>query len=429
MRELVVLLVGQCGNHTGIKFWELIASEHGVAPNGGFYGESELQLERMNVYFNEAMGGRFVPRCVLIDLDPSTGDIVRGSPFGHLFRPENYVSGRAGSGNNWAKGRYTDGLELLDTCLDVIRKESENCDQLQGFQILHSIGGGCGSGMTTAIMDQLREEWPDRIFNNFTVYPSPKVSDVVVEPYNSIFSIDYLIENGDLTVILDNEALYDICSNVLKITSTFGDLNHLISCAVGGITTCFRFPGQLNSDLRKLSVNLVPFPRIHFVAPSVVPLTSRENQFYKSLTVPNLVQQMFDAKSLMAACNPINGRYLTCAAVFRGRLSVAEVEEMMVNTQDKNSKNFIEWIPNNCQTAVCDIPPRGMKMSATFMGNSTALSEVFDRIHKLYAAMYKRKAYLHWYTGEGMDEEELKSTASNVRDLISEYQQYQDAPT
>lgn len=102
-------------------------------------------------------------------------DIVRGSPFGRLFPPENFVSGRAGSGNNWAKGRYTDGLELLDTCLDIIRKESENCDQLQGFQIIHSIGGGCGSGMTTAIMDQLREEWSDRIYNNFTVFPSPKV--------------------------------------------------------------------------------------------------------------------------------------------------------------------------------------------------------------------------------------------------------------
>nr|CDS30095.1 tubulin beta 1 chain [Hymenolepis microstoma] len=427
MRELVVLLVGQCGNHTGVKFWEIIADEHGVNPNGVFRGESDLQLERMNVYFTEAVGGRFVPRCVLMDLDPSSKDAVRSTPYGQLFRPANFVFGRSGSSNNWAKGRYTDGLELLDSALDIIRKEAEGCDQLQGFQIIHSIGGGCGSGMTTAVMDRLREEWPDRIFNNFTVFPSPKVSDVVVEPYNSIFTLDYLIENSDLTVVLDNEALYNICSNVLKINSTFGDLNYLISCAIGGITTCFRFPGQLNSDLRKLTVNLVPFPRIHFVAPSFVPLASRDNRAYKSLTVPELVQQMFDAKLLMAACNPIHGRYLTCAAVFRGRLSPAEVEEMMMSTQDKNSQNFVEWIPNNCQTAMCDIPPRGMKMSATFMGNTTALNEVFDRIQRPFAAMYSRKAYLHWYTGEGMEEEEFKSTESNVLDLISEYQQYQVA--
>lgn len=254
-----------------------------------------------------------------------------------------------------------------------------------------------------------------------------QVSDVVVEPYNSIFSLDHLIETSDLTVVLDNEALYGICNHVLKVSCSFADLNHLISSAIGGITTCFRFPGQLNSDLRKLAVNLVPFPRVHFVAPCFVPLTSRDNQTYKAITVPNLVQQMFDAKVLMAACNPLKGKYLTCAAVFRGRLSAAEVEEMMLNTQDKNSTHFVEWIPNNCQTALCDIPPRGMKMSATFMGNSTAIQAVFGRIQSAYSAMYKRKAFIHWYTGEGMEESEFLSTESNVLDLISEYQQYQEA--
>lgn len=250
---------------------------------------------------------------------------------------------------------------------------------------------------------------------------------MVVEPYNSIFSLDYLIENSDITVVLDNEALYNICNSVLKISANFGDLNHLISTGIGGATTCFRFPGQLNSDLRKLAVNLVPFPRVHFVAPSFVPLTSRDNQPYRALTVPSLVQQMFDAKSLMAACNPLAGRYLTCSGIFRGRLSVAEVEEMMLNTQDKNSNYFVEWIPNNCQTAVCDIPPRGLKLSATFLGNSTAIQEVFQRIQLAFSSMFKRKAFVHWYTGEGMEQDEFVGTEGNVLDLISEYQQYQEA--
>lgn len=228
-------------------------------------------------------------------------------------------------------------------------------------------------------------------------------------------------------MILDNEALYSICDKILHMPSSFGDLNYLISMGIGGVTTCFRFPGQLNSDLRKLAVNMVPFPRVHFFSPCFVPLASRENQQYNAITVPNLVQQMFDAKFLMAACNPMHGRYLTCSAIFRGRMSVSEVEEMMLNSQDKNSNYFVEWIPNNCMTAVCDIPPRGMKMCATFLGNSTAIEEVFARIQQLYSAMYRRKAFMHWYTGEGMDEEEFRSSESNVCDLISEYQQYQHA--
>nr|CAH8832396.1 unnamed protein product [Trichobilharzia regenti] len=427
MREIVFLQVGQTGNNCGSKFWEIISDEHGVDPNGRFTGESDLQLERINVYFNEAMGGRFVPRCVLIDLDPHTMESVRGSMTGQLFRPENYIIGRAGTGNNWARGRYTDGAELCDSVMDVIRKETESCDLIQGFQIIHALGGGCGSGMTCLLLEQLKESWPDRIINTFSIFPSPKVSDVVVEPYNAIFTIDVLLELSDETLVLDNEALHSICTNVLNISASFGDINHLMSTCVGGMTTCFRFPGQLNSDLRKLAVNMVPYPRLHFFAPCFVPLASRSNQPYKAITVPNLVQQMFDSKHLMAYCDPRHGKFLTCASVFRGRLSIAEVEESMLNIQDKNSAYFVEWIPNNIQNACCDIPMRGMKMCSTFLANTTAIQTVFKRIQLAFSAMYKRKAFMHWYSGEGMDEAEFQSTESNVVDLISEYQQYQDA--
>ena len=130
----------------------------------------------------------------------------------------------------------------------------------------------------------------------------------------------------------------------------------------------FCLSGQLNADLRKLAVNMVPFPRLHFFMPGFAPLTSRGSQQYRALTVPELTQQMFDAKNMMAACDPRHGRYLTVAAIFRGRMSMKEVDEQMLNVQNKNSSYFVEWIPNNVKTAVCDIPPRGLKMSATFIG-------------------------------------------------------------
>lgn len=105
----------------------------------------------------------------------------------------------------------------------------------------------------------------------------------------------------------------------LKVPNpSYGDLNHLVSLTMSGVTTCLRFPGQLNADLRKLAVNMVPFPRLHFFMPGFAPLTSRGNQQYRALTVPELTQQMFDSKNMMAACDPRHGRYLTVAAVFRG---------------------------------------------------------------------------------------------------------------
>merc|ERR1711903_412641 len=153
-----------------------------------------------------------------------------------------------GAGNNWAKGHYTEGAELIDSVLDVVRKEAEGCDCLQGFQITHSLGGGTGSGMGTLLISKIREEYPDRMMATFSVFPSPKVSDTVVEPYNAVLSFHQLVENADEVMVVDNEALYDICFRTLKLTTpTYGDLNHLVSAAMSGVTCCLRFPGQLDS--------------------------------------------------------------------------------------------------------------------------------------------------------------------------------------
>ena len=96
-----------------------------------------------------------------------------------------------------SQGHYTEGAELVDSVLDVVRKEAEGCDCLQGFQLTHSLGGGTGSGMGTLLISKIREEYPDRIMNTFSVIPSPKVSDTVVEPYNATLSVHQLVENTD----------------------------------------------------------------------------------------------------------------------------------------------------------------------------------------------------------------------------------------
>jgi len=299
---------------------------------------------------------------------------------------------------------------------------------LQGFQLCHSLGGGTGSGMGTLLLSKIREEYPDRIMCTFSVVPSPKVSDTVVEPYNCTLSVHQLVENSDETFCIDNEALYDICFRTLKLNNpTYGDLNHLVSAVMSGITACLRFPGQLNQDLRKLAVNLIPFPRLHFFLSGFAPLTSRSAQGYRSLTVPEITAQMFDAKNMMAASDPRHGRYLTASAMFRGHISTKEVDEQMLAVQTKNSSYFVEWIPNNIKASICDIAPKGLKMSGTFIGNSTCIMELFKRVNDQFTAMFRRKAYLHWFTGEGMDEMEFTEAESNMNDLVSEYQQYQDA--
>ncbi|CAE8707102.1 unnamed protein product [Polarella glacialis] len=137
MRELVHIQAGQCGNQIGAKFWEVISDEHGIDPTGTYHGDSDLQLERINVYFNEASHvpsswtSSKVPRAILMDLEPGTMDSVRAGPFGQLFRPDNFVFGQTGAGISStfkpdvtvlrisAKGHYTEGAELIDSVLDL----------------------------------------------------------------------------------------------------------------------------------------------------------------------------------------------------------------------------------------------------------------------------------------------------------------------
>jgi tubulin beta len=85
-------------------------------------------------------------------------------------------------------------------------------------------------------------------------------------------------------------------------------------------------------------------------------------------------------------------------------MSMREVDDQILNVQTRFASNFCEWIPNNTKVAHCDVPPRGLPMSATFIGNSTAIQELFKRIEVQFSAMFKRRAFLHWFTGEGMDE-------------------------
>lgn len=428
MREIVHVQVGQCGNQVGTKFWETMCEEHGLDNDGLYVGNREGELDRMDVYFNEAAKGRYVPRSVLVDLEPGTMDAVKSHRLGKIFRPDNFIFGQSGAGNNWAKGHYTEGAELVESVLEVIRKEAESADCLQGFQVVHSLGGGTGSGMGTLLISKIREEFPDRMLATFSIFPSPKVSDTVVEPYNATLSVHQLVENADECFVIDNEALYDICFRTLRLENpTYGDLNHLVSSAMSGITCCLRFPGQLNSDLRKLAVNLVPFPRLHFFMTGFAPLTSRKSQDYRLSSVKDLTQQMFDSKNMMCATDPKQGRYLTASAVFRGPMSSKEVDEQMLSIQNKNADNFVEWIPNNIKTSACDIAPTGLDMSATFIGNNTAIQDMFKRVADQFTAMFRRKAFLHWYTGEGMDEMEFTEAEANMNDLVSEYQQYQEA--
>jgi len=443
-REIIHVQVGQCGNQVGCAFWKAIIEEHCLDTTTGKYNKDLSnsqdtdgdgipdELENVDVYFqgtgSTPMANKWVPRAVLVDLEPGTMDVIKASDIGGLFKNDNSVFGSNGAGNNWAKGHYTEGAEQVEAVLDRVRVEMEACEAAQGFQLFHSLGGGTGSGMGTLLLLKIRDAYPDKITSTYSVYPSPKVSDTVVEPYNAVLSSHQLLENSDETFVIDNEALYNINHNILKNDQpTYSELNGLVAQATCGITASLRFPGKLNGDLRKLGVNLVPFPRLHFFLVSQAPLMKADQSSKIKIDVKELRKQAYSARNFYSNVKPDDGKYLAASFVFRGNISTQVVDTEMEDLQKKNGEDFVEWIPNNVKTSIVITPPRTSDISATYVANTTALKGIFQRLATQFGAMYRRKAFLHWYKGEGMDEMEFQEADKNVRDLITEYQDKQDA--
>jgi len=293
--------------------------------------------------------------------------------------------------------------------------------------------------MGTLLLLKIRDAYPDKITCTYSVFPSPKVSDTVVEPYNAVLSSHQLLENSDETFIVDNEALYNIMHNVLKKQSVeYKVLNRLIAKVTCGVTASIRFPGLLNGDLRKLGVNLVPFPRLHFFLVSYAPLESSDAASKNTVKVKDLTTQVQSARNFYSNVKADDGKYLAVALTFRGKsrkehektgLSTKEVDDAVKQFQEKGSQNgaFTDWIPNNIKSGIVTIEDSDAPLSATSVGNTTALKGIFQRLATQFGAMYRRKAFLHWYKGEGMDEMEFQEADKNVRDLITEYQDKQDA--
>ncbi|OZC09086.1 Tubulin/FtsZ family, GTPase domain protein [Onchocerca flexuosa] len=396
MGGIVHIQVGHCGNNIGNKFWEIISDEHGIGPDGTYKGDSPLQLERIGVYFDEMKEKKYFPRAILVDLEPEISNSLFSPTYRKLFRPDNFVFGKGSTSNLWPRGFYGEGRKFAGQVLNVVRKEVERIDYLQGFHLTHSLGGGTGSGLGSVLISRLNDQYPKHLMSSFSVFPSTKVLSTAVDSYNTVLSINEFAENVHEIFCIDNEALYDICLRKLEDSEpTNDDLNHLASMVMSGITSCLRFPGRWNLD--KLAVNMTPYPKLHFLMSGFAPLVASG-----PLEVNALIQQLFDARNMITACDPTNGHCMVATAMFRGPISMHELKTRIINSENKKSSLVAEWIPNNITLDLCKMPAPKTTINGTFLANTTAIKEMFIRIAKGFKA------------------------ENTVKSLISEYQRCQD---
>jgi len=434
MREVISIHIGQAGVQTGESCWELYCLEHGIQPDGLMPNDKTVgkEADAFNTFFSETQNGKHVPRCIFVDLEPTVIDEIRSGTYRQLFHPQQLITGKEDAANNYARGHYTVGKEIVDLTLERIRKLTEVCTGLQGFLVFHSVGGGTGSGFGSLLLERLSVDYGKKSKLDFCVYPSPKVSTAVVEPYNSVLSTHSLLEHTDVAFMLDNEAIYDICKKSLDIEKpTYTNLNRLIAQVISSLTGSLRFGGALNVDMNEFQPNLVPYPRIHFMLCSMAPVISKEKVYHEALTVSELTNSVFEPENIMAKCDPRNGKYMACCLMYRGDIVPKDVTAAIAVIKTKRSIQFVDWSPTGFKCGINSHAPTvvpgadlaKVERAVTMLSNTTAIGDVFGRLDGKFDLMYAKRAFVHWYVGEGMEEGEFSEAREDLAALEKDYEE------
>ncbi|XP_016192627.1 tubulin alpha chain-like, partial [Arachis ipaensis] len=189
--------------------------QHGIKPDGMMPSDTSFGVvhDTLNTFFSETRSDKHIPHDVFVDLEPTVIDEVRAGTYCQLFHLEELISGKEDATKNFAKGYYIVSKEIVDLCLDHVRKLANNCTNLQGFLIFNTIGCDTGSDLVSFILECGKKSKLD-----FTICPSRQVWTAVIEPYNSVLSSHAFLKHTDIAVLLDNETIYDICRSALDIS-------------------------------------------------------------------------------------------------------------------------------------------------------------------------------------------------------------------
>ncbi|XP_030301771.1 tubulin alpha-4 chain isoform X2 [Calypte anna] len=431
MRECILVHVGQAGVQIGNACWELFCLEHGIQPNGSLIDQPSND-DSFATFFEEISSSKYVPRAVMVDLEQTVIDEVQTGTYRQLFHPEQLITGKEDAANNYARGHYSVGKDKVDIALDCIRKLADACAGLQGFLIFHSFGGGTGSGFTSLLMERLSVDYGKKSKLEFAIYPAPQVSTAVVEPYNSILTTHATLEHSDCTFMVDNEAIYDICHRNLDIKRpTYTNLNRLISQIVSSITASLRFDGALNVDLMEFQTNLVPYPRIHFPLVTYSPIISSDRAYHEQLSVAEITNSCFEPNNQMVKCDPRHGKYMACCMLYRGDVVPKDVNEAIAAIKTKRNIQFVDWCPTGFKVGINYQPPAvtpggdlaQVQRAVCMLSNTTAIVGAWARLDRKFDLMYAKRAFVHWYVGEGMEEGEFAEAREDLAALEKDYEE------
>ena len=508
-REIITLQVGQCGNQVGTEFWKQLCQEHGISKQGilepqhqlgafsssaekstpGGHPSSSGSLlgasaggDRKDVFFYQADDEHYVPRALLLDLEPRVINSIQNSDLRSLFNHENvFVADHGGgAGNNWASG-YAQAESVQEDILEMIDREADGSDRLEGFVLCHSIAGGTGSGMGSYLLEALNDRYGKKLLQTYSVFPNQnETSDVVVQPYNSLLTLKRLTLNADCVVVLDNTALYRIAVDRLNIENpTFAQTNSLVSTVMAASTTTLRYPGYMNNDLVGLVAGLIPTPRCHFLMTGYTPLGVLEEEGgmnmsmapetggaapvdarapqhaatsghvpdpvavppppsvqhatqallrsnVRKTTVLDVMRRLLQSKNIMVSTNvrgkeSSKSKYISILNIIQGDVDPSQVHKSLQRIRERKLANFIEWGPASIQVALSRKSPyvkTAHRVSGLMMANHTSIRHLFSKTVVQYEKLMRRKAFLDNYEKHAMFRDGDLSEFEDSREVV-----------
>ncbi|KAL9074275.1 MAG: hypothetical protein Q9157_004464 [Trypethelium eluteriae] len=367
----------------------------------------------------------------------SSSTNIQTGAYKNIYNPENFYIHKDGSGagNNWAAG-YAAGEQVHEEVMDMIDREADGSDSLEGFMMLHSIAGGTGSGLGSYMLERLNDRFPKKLIQTYSVFPDTQnVGDVVVQPYNSLLSMRRLTQNADSVVVLDNGALARIAADTLHVQEpSFQQTNQLVSTVMSASTTTLRYPGYMHNDLVSLVASLIPVPRCHFLMTSYTPFTGESLSQAKTVrktTVLDVMRRLLQPKNRMVSTNPSKSScYISILNIIQGEADPTDVHKSLLRIRERRLATFIPWGPASIQVALTrkspyTQTPSSPRVSGLMLANHTGIATLFKRILAQYDRLRKRNAFLEQYKREDPFRDglgEFDEARSVVAELIKEYE-------
>ncbi|TGZ72186.1 hypothetical protein CRM22_002247 [Opisthorchis felineus] len=434
--EIVNCFVGQCGTQMSFACWELFCLEHGIRPDGKMVLSNDTQVgadlpDPASSYFKETSEGQYVPRTVILDTEPTVVDEIRSGAYRQLFNPDSLITDLEDAASNFARGLYSCARRVLPSAMKYLRKEVERTDNLQAIFIYHSFGGGTGSGTTCKFLEEIGEEYTKTPKIEMAVYPGREMSSSVVEPYNAMLISDIADETSDVTILVDNEALVRIAADLLKVNyPRFSNINRLVAQVTSGMTAAVRFAGPLTASLGQLQTNLVPFPRLHYLQASMAPITSSEAYMHETVNMHELTTSLFSPETQLLTGDPNQTHVLACALLCRGDIAIQEIRHAVAKLKLRGTVQLVPWCPTGFKIGLCLQPPTTVPQSGlapcsrSVVGlyNSTLLVPALQSVAHKVQYLHRKRAFVHWYVQEGLEEEELRGAHDGLKALIADFQ-------